>query len=182
MKNQMNHGQHPKQLYSLPDPYPTPRVMGKNPYYASILLEDYAGISGELTAIHQYIYHYLTLEDCHTKIATLAHQIAIVEMHHLALLGKTIYLLGKYPVMHSNDHGLTRFWNADFVYYGDTVYDKLSANMKHEIDAIQNYRRHQHLIDDPFIQELLERIILDEEHHLQLFKTCRDEFCTTFYD
>jgi len=91
VKNQMNHGQHPKQLYSLPDPYPTPRVMGKNPYYASILLEDYAGISGELTAIH-------------------------------------------------------------------------------------------HLIDDPFIQELLERIILDEEHHLQLFKTCRDEFCTTFYD
>jgi bacterioferritin len=173
VKDQMNHGRYPKSC-SLPDPYPTPRVLGKNHYYASLLLEDYAGISGELTAIHQYIYHYLTLEDHHTAIATLTQQIAIIEMHHLALLGKTIRLLGKYPIMHSNNHGLIRFWNANFVYYGDTVYDKLSANMKHEMDAIQTYRRHQRLIDDPFIQELLERIILDEEYHLQLFTTCRD--------
>lgn len=181
MNDQMNQGFYPKHPYSLPDPYPTPKVLGENHYYASILLEDYAGISGELTAIHQYIYHSLTSED-HTKIATLTQQIAIVEMHHLKLLGKTIQLLGEYPIMYSNDHDLIRFWNAKFVYYGHTVYDKLSANMKHEMDAIQNYRRHQRLIDDPFIQELLERIILDEEHHLQLFKTCRDEFCNTFHE
>lgn len=178
MKEQMNQGRHPKNPYSLPDPYPTPRVMGENHYYASILLEDYAGIAGELTAIHQYIYHSLTLEDHHSKIAVLTQQVAIVEMHHLKLLGKTIRLLGKYPIMHSNDHGLLRFWNANFVYYGDTVYDKLSANMKHEMDAIRTYRSHQRLIKDPYIHEMLERIILDEEYHLQLFRTCRDEFCT----
>lgn len=182
MKDQIHHGQHPKHPYSLPDPYPTPRVMEENPYYASILLEDYAGMFGELTAIHQYIYHSLTLEDHYTKIAILTQQIAIIEMQHLRLLGKTIRLLGENPTMHSNDQGLIRFWNAKFVYYGDTVYDKVSANMKHEMDAIRSYRNHQHLIDDPFIQELLERIILDEEHHLRLFKTCRDEFCTTFYE
>jgi bacterioferritin len=182
MKDQFNYGQNPKHSYSLPDPYPIPRVMGENHYYASILLEDYAGISGELTAIHQYMYHYLTSESHHANIATLTQQIAIVEMHHLELLGKTIRLLGKYPIMHSNDHGLIRFWNANFVYYGDTVYDKLSANMKHEMDTIRNYRTHQRLIDDPFVQELLERIILDEEHHFQLFKTCRDELCTILYE
>lgn len=54
--------------------------------------------------------------------------------------------------------------------------------MKHEMDAIWSYRNYQHRIDDPFIQELLEQIILDEEHHLQLFKTCRDEFCAIFYE
>lgn len=32
-------------------PYPKVRVEEKNPYYADLLSEDYAGIKGELTAI-----------------------------------------------------------------------------------------------------------------------------------
>ena len=166
--------------YSLPDPYPTPRVISKNPYYASILLKDYAGISGELTAINQYIYQYITLQDNYPSISDLTRQVAIIEMHHLELIGKTIQLLGMPPIIHFADHGLLHFWNAKYVYYGKDVYDKLSANINHEATAIQNYRNHQQHINDPFIQELLERIILDEEYHLRLFLRCRDECCDSF--
>ena len=155
--------------------------MDENHYYASILLEDYAGTSGELTAIHQYMYHHLTLQHSHLNISTLIREIAIVEVHHLELLGETIRLLGQFPTMHSNNHSLIRFWKENFVYYGDTIYDKLSANMKHEKDSICNYRNHQQCIADPFIQELLKRIILDEEYHLRLFTACRNEFCNNFY-
>ena len=71
--------------------------MDENHYYASILLEDYAGTSGELTAIHQYMYHHLTLQHSHLNISTLIREIAIVEVHHLELLGETIRLLGQFP-------------------------------------------------------------------------------------
>lgn len=35
--------------YRLPEPYPKIRVVGKNPFYAQILLEDYAGKVSETT-------------------------------------------------------------------------------------------------------------------------------------
>jgi len=146
-----------------------------------MLLEDYAGISGELTAINQYIYHYITLQDSHPNIAILARQVAITEMRHLEMIGKTIQLLGKLPIPQSNNSGLLKYWSAKNVYYGDSIYDKLTGNIKHEIDAIRIFRSHQQCIDDPFIQELLQRIILDEEYHLWLFSTFRDEFCNCFY-
>lgn len=180
MKDPSKGGPHPKHAYALPDPYPTPRVIGKNPYYASILLEDYAGLPGELTAINQYIYHYLTLKHFHPSIATLCRQVAIVEMHHLELLGETIKLLGTLPLLHSPGSYSMNFWSADCVYYGESLYDKLSANINHELTAIHNYKIHQQYIDDPFVNKLLERIILDEEYHLWLFSTCRDEFCNSF--
>lgn len=165
----------------LPDPYPTPKVQGENHHYANLLLHDYAGISGELTAINQYIYHYITLNQSHPEIALTARKVAMNEMHHLELLGQTIQLLGKPPVICCTNHEYVQFWDARFVYYGDDLYDQLTANMKHEIDAIRNYRNHQREIDDPFIQGLLGRIILDEEHHLRLFAQHREELCHKSY-
>lgn len=160
------------------DPYPAPRVIGENYYYASLLLEDYAGLSGELTAINQYIYHYITLQDCYPAIAKLARQVAIEEMKHFELLGKTIQLLGMPPLARCEHPRSTGFWSAQYVYYGHDIYAKLSANIQHEADAIRLYRYHQKLIDDPYIHELLERIISDEERHFNQFTKCRDTLYT----
>ena len=146
-----------------------------------MLLEDYAGISGELTSINQYIYHYITLQDSNPNIATLARQVAITEMHHLGMMGKTIQLLGKLPIPQSRDSGCIEFWSAKNIHYGESVFDKLSADIKHEMDAISMYRSHLRRIDDPFIKELLKRIILDEEYHLWLFTNFRNDFCDSFY-
>lgn len=171
----------PKHPYSLPDKYPVPRVTEKNPYYASLLLEDYAGISGELTAITQYIYHSITLESTHPAIARLTRHIAITEMHHSELLGKTIQLLGKFPVMRCIHNDSITFWSAKFVDYGNDVYDKLTANIQHEAHALHSYKTHLRLIADPFVCELIERIILDEEYHLRLFSRFQKELYYDFY-
>jgi bacterioferritin len=175
MNDSSRGGFHPQFHYSLPEPYPIPRVVGENSYYASLLLQDYAGMSGELTAINQYLYHYITLQDSHPAISVLARQVAITEMHHFKLLAKLIHLLGELPIMHCVNHGAVRFWNAKYICYGETVYDKLSANIRHETNAIHNYRNHQQHINDPFIQEVLERIILDEQYHLRLFLHFREQ-------
>lgn len=43
--------EHVNRWCALPIPYPEPRVVRPNPYYAMLLLEDYAGAVSEMTAI-----------------------------------------------------------------------------------------------------------------------------------
>lgn len=181
MKERDDDKAYPQYSVSLPEPYPVPRVHNENYSYALLLIEDYAGAVGELTAVNQYIFHYLTMQDCHFSIAKLARQVALVEMRHFELLGKTIRLLGKLPIIQCNQRRTVNFWNSKFVYYGNTAYDKLSADIKHEEQAIRNYNKHRRQIEDPFIRELLDRIILDEEHHLRLFSEFRDILCKKYY-
>lgn len=170
-------GEHTNRWCSLPQPYPEPRVLRPNHYYAMLLLEDYAGATSELTAINQYFYHYVTFEEKYEDIAKLEECISIIEMHHLELLAKTIKLLGVNPEYRTLTNNQVVYWNASYVYYGQNVCDRLAADIAAEKQAIQNYRLHQQLIDDPHIKELLERIIMDEQHHLQLFIGYAQKYC-----
>lgn len=161
---------------ALPYPYPEPRVVRQNQYYATLLLEDYVGTVSEMTAINQYFYHYLTFEN-YNDLAELEECISIIEMHHLELLGETIQLLGVPPEYRTLTNNRPTYWNASYVYYGTNICDRLASDIAAEKAAIQQYRYHQYLIDDPYIKELLERIIRDEEHHLKLFSEAAAKYC-----
>lgn len=151
-------------------PYPKVEVQGKNIKYAHLLLEDYAGLTSEETAIHQYSYQNFNtfLLDC--DFATILSQIAMVEMKHLELLGKTIKLLGVDPKMITKNHPFFTYWSSSFVDYTTDKIAMLQSNIEIERKTIQNYKCHIRLIHDPFIQRLLERIIEDEEKHIQCFE------------
>ncbi|MDO7787650.1 ferritin-like domain-containing protein [Desulforamulus aquiferis] len=168
--------EHVKRWCALAAPYPEPQVLRPNPYYASLLLEDYAGSVSEMTAINQYFYHYLTLYQYH-DLAELQECVSIIEMYHLELLGETIRMLGVPPEYRTLTNNKPVYWNASYVYYGYGICDKLSADIAAEKSAIQQYRLHQQLIDDPYIKALLERIILDEQHHLALFSQAAAKYC-----
>jgi len=170
-----------KKGVSLSEPYPKPAVERENRFYAGLLLEDYAGAAGEITAITQYIYHSITLKNEDYDVAELARQVAMTEMRHFALLGTTIQLLGSDPFIQCPKNNTTDFWSAKCIYYGDEVVDKLSADIAHEAAAIRNYQLHKKVIDDPHIRELLERIIVDEEHHLRLFQEAKARVCCKYY-
>lgn len=146
-------------------PFPEIKVMGKNKEYADILMKDYAGFVSELTAINQYFYHDVVLAKDYPDIAIMLKNIAIVEMNHLEVLAQLIILLGGEPKYISDDV----FWNGDFVYYGNNVIDRLNNDLQAEQDAIENYEAHIKLIDDPYIKNILRRIVLDEEVHISLF-------------
>lgn len=158
-------------------PYPEPRVVASNRYYAELLLEDYAGPLSELTAIHQYTYHDFTFHDEYPDLARLEECIAIVEMRHLELLAETVLLLGADPRFWYARNNSYVYWNASFPYYGDNVCDRLAADIAAEEGAIKQYRAHQAEIKDPYINELLQRIILDEKHHLGLFTEAYKKYC-----
>lgn len=80
-----------------PAPYPEVRVARPNKEYAYLLLEDYAGMVSELTAVCQYSYHHFVLENENREVADALSCIALVEMHHLEILAETIVMLGVDP-------------------------------------------------------------------------------------
>lgn len=163
-----------RRKYTLPVPYPEPRVVAPNAFYAQLLLEDYAGMASEQTAIHQYLYHHYYFDD---ELREMVECIAIVEMKHMELLAETILLLGEAPEYRTLSNNYPSYWNASYVYYGTEVCDRLAADIALKQEAICIYRQHQGIISDPHIKEVLERIIMDEEHHLKLFKQAISRHC-----
>ncbi|MFY9431707.1 MAG: manganese catalase family protein [Thermacetogeniaceae bacterium] len=161
-----------------PAPYPEVRVAEPNPKYAQLLLEDYAGAVSELTAICQYSYHHFVLEEENSEVSKLLSCIALVEMHHLEILAETIYKLGvdpRYRIIEKNN--AEKYWDSSFVFYGTALCDRLTADLAGEWAAIANYRKHQHMIGDPYVKRILERIILDELHHVVLFNQVIEKYC-----
>ncbi|MDD2505645.1 MAG: manganese catalase family protein, partial [Bacilli bacterium] len=151
-------------VYHSDMPYPEIKVTEKNPEYANLLLDDYVGFVSEMTAVNQYYYHYIEIKKIDEEIADMLFNISIVEMQHLNVLAKLISLLGEKPIYKSGDN----YWNGDFVYYGDNILSQLEADLQAEYDAIENYEKNIDLIDDPYIKNILRRIVLDEEIHVQL--------------
>ncbi|SFQ94713.1 ferritin-like domain-containing protein [Desulfoscipio geothermicus] len=162
---------------ALPTLYPEIRVQRPNRYYAELLLEDYAGQVSEMTAINQYFYHHVVFKEKYADLAALEECISIIEMWHLEMLAETILLLGVDPRIRTLTGNQTVYWNANYVYYGNSVCDRLAADIAAEKSAIVQYRKHRDLINDPYIDAILERIIMDEQHHLRLFTEAMDKYC-----
>ena len=155
--------------FNVDKPYPPVRVEGKNLYYANLLLEDYAGMTGELTAITEYVYQKFDKFQEKSEFSHILGKIAIVEMKHLELLGETIKLLGVNPKYCFKKDNYYELWNSSFVNFNDNVIDMLKSDIKKEEDAIKNYELHISMIDDKYIREMLYRIIEDERVHIKCF-------------
>lgn len=161
-----------------PAPYPPVMVSRTNDYYAKLLLEDYAGQISELSAITQYSYHHFVLEEKAPDVADLLLCISLVEMHHLEILAETISLLGIDPRYRTiEDNNIEVYWNAQYVFYGNGLCDRITADIAGEWAAIESYRRHKQMINDPYVKAILERIILDELHHINLFNRMLGKYC-----
>lgn len=159
-------------------PYPKVEVEGKNLEYAKILLEDYAGIVSEETAINQYIYQRFEKFSDNQLFSETLGKIAMVEMHHLELLGETIKLLGINPIFRitEKNYNCLTYWSSSFVDYSVDIVEMLKNDIKIEEEAIRNYQYHISIINDKFIQRLLFRIIEDEKQHINCFKMLLSNF------
>lgn len=155
-------------------PYPPIKVEKMNLSYAQLLLEDYAGVNSEMTAITKYVYQSFI---CRNKaIAKALERISMDEMHHLDILGTLIDKLGgdpKYCDPNSISHD---FWTAQYVAYEKNPCCFLKKNIAAEQAAIRNYHKKISMIEDQCVSEILERIIIDEQCHVKVFtQLLRDE-------
>ena len=53
----------------------------------------------------------------------------------------------------------------------------LKVDIYSEKTAIKTYEHHKKIINDKYIKQMLDRIILDEKRHLEIFQTLYDELC-----
>lgn len=61
--SKIDYEMHKRAGYADPSPYPEIKVLKPNLYYANLLIDDYAGVISEFTAISQYLYHYFFFKD-----------------------------------------------------------------------------------------------------------------------
>lgn len=155
-------------MYKSNLPYPDIKVEKENIEYAKLLMYPYASMISEDTATHLYMYQSFILDN---NIGKILENIAIVEMHHLEMLAKTINLLGLKPEYKSNDIP----WTSNYVNYNTNLKDILKINIEAETLAIKNYQNLIKVINDKYIRKMLERIIVDEEIHLKIFNDLYNE-------
>jgi bacterioferritin len=170
----MENNEHIKPGYSSSEPYPPIKVQSKNKYYAEILFNDYAGMISEMSAINQYLYGYF-ISDIDKETAKLFENISITEMLHMEILAKLIVLLGEKPTFRGG-YNTNNYWSGKYIFYKDDIKKQLEYSIDIEKKAIQNYLNDIKLIKDVYIQDILKRIILDEEVHIKLFEQTLDKY------
>lgn len=156
-------------------PYPPLAVEGKNKRYADILMPLYIGSGGELTSLSSYAYQALITEPKDKRLSDILECISLTEMTHFRMLGKLIVKLGGDPVLYiPYNKNRRQYWNSSFC---DNRYDQrafINSNISSEKKAVENYKRAYELINDRFIRDVIKRIIIDEEHHIKIFKELSD--------
>lgn len=150
---------------SLDLPYPQIEVCEKNIDYANLIKVNYCGMVSELTAVAQYAYHEL-LTDSYIK--NTLRGIAIVEMHHLEILANLIFTLGGDPTFSIKKKGKDFYWNSKFVNRDNSLKKLLISDISMEKEAIKQYRKTANVVKDENIIAIINRIILDEEHHIKI--------------
>ena len=151
-------------------PYPPIMVERPNLYTAKLLSVDLGADKSELTSVMQYVYHSWQLDEGQTEMAKTLLSIAKVEMHHMEILGRLIILLGGNPTYSAVTGPRRVAWNANMVTYSRMIARMMQDDILLEQAAIRTYRRQLSLIDDRCVTDLLERIIMDEEIHLRIYK------------
>lgn len=157
-------------------PYPPVQVQERNLEYANFLSIDYCGSVSEMSAITQYINNEnrLYCENC--SVAKTILGIAMAEMMHLQKLGELICLLGGTvdftAKMRGGRHML---WTPDYLTTPEEEKKMLLADIESERAAIKQYKIHIGLIKDNSVNQVLARIIKDEEYHIMLLQVLLKE-------
>lgn len=150
-------------------PYVSMNDISENKSFGRILLFDYVGLESELTAIQQYTYQHFFMEGKYEDVAKALHEISIVEMKHFEILGKLIFKLGVDPKLRTEKDGKDIYWNGKYPQYSKSIKSILLDNIESEEAAIRNYKESIRKIDEPQIDAIIKRIILDEKLHLEIF-------------
>lgn len=154
--------------YKVNKPYPPVQAEGPNPIYACEMLSNIGNVVSEMSDVVRYFYISVVASEKFPSVATCFHHISIVEMHHLHIFAELAMQLGADPRIWSG-RNRKRWWSPSFIGYPKDICALIAESIKAEEEAICKYSRQAHTIQDPNIVANLNRIILDEERHLQIF-------------
>ena len=155
--------------YADPAPYPPIQVTGPNASYAKEMLYNIGSCHSELTSVNLYFYDSLVTRAQAPDVSECFRRIAMVEMHHLDIFGQLSVLLGADPRPWSCCGRRLAYWTPGCNEYPRALPLIIQYALEGENRAVEQYRQQTCKIRDPHIVALLERIILDEKKHIELF-------------
>lgn len=165
-------------MFSVDLPYPKVNVKDKNPKYIDLILLNFSSSTSEFSAINQYTYHEISYIYKNPEISKILKEISIVEMYHLKLLGEILVQLGSQPG-YWIDNKKKNYWSSKLIDYDlSSLKHILEIDINSEKEAIKQYKETICKIQDENINNILKRIILDEEIHIQLFLSLYKKYVT----
>lgn len=161
--------QNPILQYADSTPYPPVQVWGPDARYAKAMLSNIGSCNSEMSAVSLYLYNSVITKGSFDEVANCFRQIGMVEMHHLDIFSQLAFLLGADPRLWSSNGKNMIYWSPGCNQYPGHIIRLLENAIRAENAAIEKYRQQAAWIKDPNIVDILNRIILDEEHHIQIF-------------
>lgn len=159
------------QPLTLNEDFPTTEGICPDAYSLAVISPAYASPTGELNAILQYFYHFFNFnKQGYAEYANTLERIAIAEMLHLELLGKTITALGAQPIYCQNPPTAFNFYSAKYVTYSRNLVNMLEDDIIGEKQAISQYTKMLTRLKNEQIKSIIERILGDEMLHLEKLK------------
>lgn len=156
-------------------PYPSVDQITPNLNVAKVIAKAYSGGHSELNATLQYIYHFFNFQVYDKEIANTLMGIAITEMEHLEILGKTLIQLGVNPIFYDYSHH-GEFYSTKNLSYSQSPEKMLLDDLSGEMLAIQDYKQMANTICDDKVKAILCRIVLDEELHVAVLKDALNNY------
>ena len=148
--------------------FPTTDGICPDAYSLAVLSPAYASSIGELNAVLQYIYQSFIFEkQGMADYAEVLESIAIAEMLHLELLGKTIIALGAQPIYSQNPPTAFNFYSAKYVSYSRNLVNMIEDDIMGEKHAIALYNKMLCRLKNEQIKKIISRILADEKLHLE---------------
>jgi len=153
-----------------------------NAAFGMLLLEQFGGATGELTAALQYWVQSFHVEDA--AIRDMLQDIAIEEFSHLEMVGKLIaqhtskldqtevYDAPLFKIKGGGPHFLDSqgsCWTAAYIQEGGNVVRDLRANISSEAGARQTYEALMNACDDDGTKKTLHHLLTREITHANMF-------------
>lgn len=150
-------------------PYPPVKPGSCRLDYANAMLSNVGSDNSEMSAVCLYFYNSVILEKGFENLAQCFHKISIVEMHHMDIFAKFAFLMGQDPRVWSCRNQKMYYWTPDYNYYPRQIREVIENSIRGELAAIEKYQKQAETIYDENIVANLKRIIMDEQHHVEIF-------------
>jgi Mn-containing catalase len=169
------------------EPIHAVKVQEANPRFAQLLLEQFGGATGELTAALQYWVQSFHVEN--PGIRDMLQDIAIEEFGHLEMVGQLIeahtkntdqtaaYQSTLFAIRGIGPHFVDSqgsAWTANYLNEGGDVVRDLRANIAAEGGARQTYEQLIKLATDEGTKQTLVHLLTREVSHTQMFMKALD--------
>ena len=165
--------------YNVELPYPPIDNLNVNVKYGQMLLSNLSGLHSEMNTLSLYFYNSIITKYSHPKIREAMEEICKIEMKHLKIFADMCYLLGVDPRLWDCQNDYLEYWSPGFNIYPRQIHSMLENAIIQEQNTISIYSHQIDLIDEPIICNMLKRIILDEQLHVEIFQELLREHLKT---